>query len=62
MHDKEKRNTANVNEDIHILMTCVRNSPKLHESPLQFCLNIIFKGKLEIKYMCISIQFSLLGI
>ena len=38
MHDKEKRNTANVNEDIHILMTCVRNSPKLHESPLQFCL------------------------
>ena len=35
MHDKEKRNTANVNEDIHILITCVRNSPKLHESPLQ---------------------------
>jgi hypothetical protein len=33
MHDKEKRNTANVNEDIHILITCVRNSPKLHESP-----------------------------
>ena len=38
MDDKEKRNTANVNEDIHILITCVRNSPKLHESPLQFCL------------------------
>jgi len=42
MHDKEKRHAANVNEDIHILMRCVRNSPKLHESPLQFCLTDLF--------------------